>query len=107
MVPPNPISKGRIYIFNILDVLICSRREIPTYSDLQNNEIFDYSLVLQYITSMIEGYYKCNSSTIIINDGEDAGQGISHFHVHIIPRVKEDINKNDIIYLNSKRFDEE
>ena len=56
---------------------------------------------------MIEGYYKCNSSTIIINHGEDAGQSIPHFHAHIIPRMKGDLNKNEIVYSSAKRFDEE
>lgn len=94
-------------MFYLSDVLICSRREVPFFSDLQNNEVFDYSLILQYITSMIEGYYKCTSSTIIINEGEDAGQTIPHFHAHIIPRMKGDLNKNDVVYSNSRRFDEE
>ena len=56
---------------------------------------------------MIESYYKCNSSTIIINDGEEAGQSIPHFHAHLIPRTKGDLTNNDLIYTNSKRFDEE
>jgi len=56
---------------------------------------------------MIEAYYKCNSTTIILNDGEDAGQSIPHFHAHIIPRIKGDLNKNDFIYTKAKLFDEE
>lgn len=80
---------------------------MPTFSDLQNNEIFDYSLTLQLITNILESYYKVNSSTIIINEGEQTGQTIPHFHAHVIPRTKGDLTNNDLIYSNSRTFDDE
>jgi bis(5'-adenosyl)-triphosphatase len=56
---------------------------------------------------MLESYYKANSTTISIQDGEDSGQTISHFHAHIIPRNKGDLTSNDYIYTKLKNFDDE
>ena len=69
--------------------------------------IFDYSLTLQYITKRVELYQNVTSSTISIQDGEDAGQVINHFHAHVIPRVKGDLDSNDDIYSKLTHFDEE
>ena len=52
-------------------------------------------------------FYETNSSTISLQEGENAGQLIHHFHVHIIPRNKNDLSDNDDIYLKLKNFDEE
>ena len=95
LVPPNPALKGHI--------VICSKREVSSFSDLQNEEIFDFSLTLQYISKMIEVYYKVGSSTFSIQDGEEAGQAIPHFHAHIIPRSKGDLSTNDYIYTKLKQ----
>lgn len=99
LVPPNPILKGHI--------LICSKREVPSLSDLTNEEIFDYSLTLQYISKRVELYQNVTSSTISIQDGEDAGQVINHFHAHVIPRAKGDLNSNDEVYSKLNHFDED
>jgi bis(5'-adenosyl)-triphosphatase len=107
MIPPNPILKGRNIYPNLIDILICSKREVNRFSDLQNEEIFDYSLTLQYISKLIENYYKISSSTISIQEGEYTGQSISHFHAHIIPRTKGDLVSNDYIYTKLKTFDDE
>lgn len=87
--------------------MICSKREVPTLSDLTNEEIFDYSLTLQYITKRVEMYRKVTSSTISIQEGEVAGQIINHFHAHVIPRIKGDLDDNDEIYTKLLHFDEE
>jgi diadenosine tetraphosphate (Ap4A) HIT family hydrolase len=55
----------------------------------------------------MEIYCQTNSSTISLQDGEDAGQSIWHFHAHIIPRSKSDLPDNDYIYSKLKIFDEE
>jgi bis(5'-adenosyl)-triphosphatase len=99
MVPPNPILKGHI--------VICSKREVRSFSELTNEEIFDYSLTLQYISKIAEVYYKVNSVTVSIQDGDEAGQIITHFHAHLIPRNKGDISVNDHIYKKLENFDEE
>ena len=91
----------------MLDILICSKREVPSISDLSNEEIFDFSLTLQYLSKKLEQYYKVNSNNISIQDGIDSGQTINHFHAHIIPRIKGDFENGDEIYNKICAFDEE
>lgn len=90
----------------MIDILICSKREVPSISDLTNEELFDYSLTLQYISKRIELYCKASSTTISIQEGEDAGQTIPHFHAHVIPRFKGDLSSGDEVYIKLTQFDD-
>ena len=90
-----------------MDIIICSKREVPSISDLTNEDIFDFSLTLQYLSKKIEQFYKVNSTNISIQDGIESGQNINHFHVHIIPRIKGDFENGDDIYNKIMSFDEE
>lgn len=88
-------------------MLLCSKREAFGFSDLKTEEIFDFSLTLQNVSKLLESYCKVTSSTISIQDGENSGQAIPHFHAHIIPRTKDDIQSNDFIYTKLSLFDDE
>ena len=74
---------------------------------MTNEEIFDYSLTLQDLMKRIELYREVNSCTISIQDGPNSGQKINHFHAHIIPRFKDDLENNDSIYTKLSKFDDE
>ena len=86
---------------------MCSKREVENFCDLSNEEIFDYSLTLQDLVKRIELYREVNSCTISIQDGVNAGQKIAHFHAHIIPRYKDDLENNDDIYTKLSKFDDD
>ena len=90
-----------------IDIILCSKRDVEKFSSLSNEEIFDYSLTLQDLVKRIELYREANSCTISIQDGENCGQKINHFHVHIIPRYQGDFEKNDEIYEKLDKFDDE
>ena len=99
MFPPNPKLKNHL--------MIISKREVPNLSEMTNEEVFDYSLTLQFIMKKIEGFSNAHSSCVIIDEGEDIGQMIKHFHAHVIPRVKNDIPNDNEIYNRMVTFDEE
>ena len=80
---------------------------MKSFNDLLNEEIFDLSLTIKHLAKTMENFCHSNSSTISIQDGEDAGQSIWHFHAHIIPRSKSDLPDNDYIYAKLRIFDEE
>lgn len=40
----------------------------------------------------------CNGFTLSVQDGPSAGQTVYHVHVHIVPRVFKDLDRNDDIY---------
>ena len=62
---------------------------------------------MQDLVKRIELYREATSCTISIQDGENCGQKINHFHVHIIPRYQGDLERNDDIYDKLDKFDEE
>jgi diadenosine tetraphosphate (Ap4A) HIT family hydrolase len=47
------------------------------------------------------------SSTITVQNGPDAGQTVSHVHVHVMPRKKHDFEENDQIYREIEKHDKD
>ncbi|KAL4610990.1 hypothetical protein ACB092_08G091800 [Castanea dentata] len=77
---------------------------------IHQNEVF-YSTQLSYafvnlrpvvpaqkIGSQLECYHKASSLTFTIQDGPQAGQTVTHVHIHILPRKVNDFKNNDEIY---------
>eukprot|EP01122_Echinamoeba_exundans_P012645 TRINITY_DN5340_c0_g1_i1.p1 TRINITY_DN5340_c0_g1~~TRINITY_DN5340_c0_g1_i1.p1 ORF type:complete len:169 (-),score=28.67 TRINITY_DN5340_c0_g1_i1:14-520(-) len=79
-------------------VLIIPKKRILRYSDLSPSEIADLWQSAQTIGKKIEAHYKATSLTYVIQDGPDAGQTVSHVHVHILPRRPGDFKPNDKVY---------
>jgi len=62
--------------------IIASIREVENRFDyLTNEEIMDYSEVLNYSITNLEAYYKCEASNIIANEASN-----SHFHINLVVR---------------------
>ena len=99
MFPPNGRLKGHL--------LIISKKDISSLSEMSNEEVFDYSLTLQYIMKRLELYYNTNSSCVHIQEADDMRTNISQFHAHVIPRIKGDIQDHNEIYDKMPSFDEE
>lgn len=57
------------------------------------------------ISKALKSHLKCEGLNIFQNNGEVAGQSVKHFHVHIIPRSKDDEIK--IIPSSKKVTDED
>ncbi|KAI6175890.1 Nitrilase and fragile histidine triad fusion protein NitFhit [Aphelenchoides bicaudatus] len=47
---------------------------------------------------MLQQFYKTQSATVSVQDGEYAGQTVKHVHAHVIPRKKGDFSPPDKIY---------
>lgn len=47
----------------------------------------------------IKNALNCEGINILQNNGESAGQTVNHFHIHVIPRIK---NDNDRVCIYSK-----
>ncbi|VDP11299.1 unnamed protein product [Onchocerca flexuosa] len=78
----NPVLPGH--------VLVCPIRNVERLTKLSHAETSDLFITAKRIQAMLEDYYKAASSTVCVQDGPEAGQTVSHVHVHIFPRKKGD-----------------
>lgn len=78
-----PVSKGHCEIFSVT-------HKTSTF-DLTDDEWVDLQSVINIVKKNIEMEYEPDGYNIGINEGEVAGQTQEHFHLHIIPRYKGDV----------------
>lgn len=79
-----PVSKGHI--------LIISNLVKKDFFDLTSEEQTELSLLILKAKEIIESENKPDGYNIGMNCGETAGQTVFHFHCHVIPRYKGDMD---------------
>lgn len=52
------------------------QRVVEKFTDLSNDEVKDLFLLVQKVQKINERVHNTNSSSIVIQDGEDAGQTV-------------------------------
>ena len=62
-------------------------------------------LAKRLVTKMTDAL-KCDGFNLVQNNGETAGQTVFHFHLHLIPRYKEDDNTGVIAWKQHSYDDE-
>lgn len=70
--------------------LIAPKRVVDKFSDLTNEEqlaIFDLA---KKVRLKLEGVFNARGFNYAWNEGEEYGQSVPHFHLHIVPRNKQD-----------------
>jgi diadenosine tetraphosphate (Ap4A) HIT family hydrolase len=78
-----PVSPGH--------VLIISKDLKKDFFELNDEERNELPLMIEVAKKLIEKEYKPDGYNIGINCGETAGQTVFHFHCHVIPRYKGDM----------------
>lgn len=78
-----PVNKGHI--------LIISKEPKKDYFELSDEEKIDLHKAIDLAKEIIENSYAPDGYNIGMNCGEFAGQTIFHFHCHLIPRYKGDM----------------
>ena len=78
-----PVSPGHL--------LIISKDLKLDYFKLDNSEKNNLNKAIENGKELIEKQYSPTGYNIGMNCGEDAGQTVMHFHCHIIPRYKGDM----------------
>lgn len=86
--------------------LVATKRIVPRLHLLNPQEISDLFITVTSVQRAVEEMHNCTSSTIVVQDGPDAGQTIPHVHVHILPRFARDFEENDQIYDALTRHDQ-
>lgn len=78
-----PVSEGH--------TLLIPKRHCETYFNLNSNECYTLNATIGVVKMLLDGKYHPDGYNIGCNCGEAAGQSIMHFHLHIIPRYKGDV----------------
>jgi diadenosine tetraphosphate (Ap4A) HIT family hydrolase len=78
-----PVSPGHLLIIsNIV------RKDYFELSEIEKNEL---NVTIEFAKSIIEKEHEPDGYNIGMNCGESAGQTVFHFHCHLIPRYKGDM----------------
>ena len=78
-----PVSPGHL--------LIISNVVRKDYFGLTESEKIELTTTIEIAKEIIEKKYRPHGYNIGINCGESAGQTVFHFHCHLIPRYKGDM----------------
>ncbi|XP_067854929.1 bis(5'-adenosyl)-triphosphatase isoform X2 [Heptranchias perlo] len=78
-------------------VLVCPIRPAERFRDLQPEEVTDLFQTSQKVAKVVEQHFKVTSLTI----------AIQHVHIHILPRKKGDFPRNDNVYVELQKHDQE
>ena len=79
-------------------VLVVSNRIAPLLSDLHDHEYDDLWKTVRKVQQALKQQYNCDAFNVAVQDGEGAGQSVPHVHIHILPRYRGDLERNDDIY---------
>lgn len=78
-----PVSPGHL--------LIISNEVRKDYFELTKEECESLNEVIEIAKELIDSDFKADGYNIGMNCGEAAGQTVFHFHCHLIPRYKGDM----------------
>lgn len=78
-----PVSEGHM--------LVVPRRLIGTWWEASPDERADLLRLVEVVKAQLDELYAPDGYNIGFNSGEAAGQTISHFHLHVIPRRLGDV----------------
>ena len=84
-------------------VLVVSNRVVPLLEDLTDEEYSDLWSTVRKLQPMLRELYHTDDDrefgfNIAVQNGRASGQTVPHVHVHILPRIGGDIERNDDIY---------
>lgn len=79
-----PINRGH--------TLVVPRRHIETYFDASEEEHMAMIRLIYEVKSYLQNKYGPDGYNIGANVGPAAGQTVFHFHIHVIPRYRGDVD---------------
>ena len=75
---------------NMGHTLVLPKKHYENILDIEEKEYLKVMSVAKKVASQINKNLKPDGINILNNCGEAAGQSVMHFHVHVIPRLKDD-----------------
>ncbi|KAG6614666.1 HIT-like protein [Phytophthora cinnamomi] len=86
-------------------VLVVPKRPVARFEMLDMDEVSDLWTTAQRVGKQVERHFGASSLTFAIQDGKEAGQTVQHVHIHVIPRVAQDFERNDDIYTEIEKHE--
>ncbi len=83
--------------YNSGHLLIFPKRHIIDYRDLKNEEESEINSTLRECLNILDSLYSPSGYNIGYNIGDFAGASISHLHMHVIPRYRNELGFIDIV----------
>jgi histidine triad (HIT) family protein len=77
-----PVSKGH--------TIVIPKNHYKNLEEIPNNELSELFEIVKKVSILIHEKLKVDGYNILQNNFRAAGQVVNHFHVHIIPRSRED-----------------
>ncbi len=96
----SPANKGH--------VIIIAKGHYENIYEIPKDDAANIFSTVTRISRAIKEVFKCEGLNILQNNGEIAGQTVSHFHIHLIPRYNNDgvIIKTKHLTLEKEEFQE-
>lgn len=96
-------SENFLVIYNIAPVfpghsLLIPKKHIKSILELNENELFELIILCRKAIEILKIALKTEAFNISLQEREEAGQTIPHLHLHIIPRIKGDLENPGLWY---------
>ncbi|MGM9946905.1 HIT family protein [Floccifex sp.] len=86
----NPTAKGH--------TLVIPKTHYDSFIECDSNDLHHVMNVAQKIAKKMETELPCDGVNVLTNVRQAAGQSVNHFHVHLIPRYK----NQDVVQIEFK-----
>lgn len=81
----SPASRGHVILF--------PKNHAANLFELQDEDAEKILKIARKCATAMRGVLQCDGINLLQNNGEAAGQTVSHLHIHLIPRYKgDDVN---------------
>lgn len=86
-----------LYPYTVGHILISPIRHLQGYDDLSKTELIEMAEMSQRVIKMLKHFGRTESMNVGWNQGPFSGGSINHFHIHYVPRWKNELNFFEII----------
>lgn len=94
-----PATKGH--------ALIIPKNHYKDLYELGEKEVAEVFPLAQKLALRMTERLHCDGFNIIQNNGEAANQTVPHFHLHLIPRYVDDVNREKLVWAHTEMTSEE
>ena len=95
----SPATKGH--------ALILPKNHAANIYELPDEDAADIFVLAKKLATKMTEILHCDGFNIVQNNGEVAGQTVFHFHMHLIPRYKNDGNEEKLAAMIPDKLPEE